>query len=90
MVYDYIIIGAGIAGLYAAYNLKNKYPDKTFLVLEANSKKYIGGRVRQEMFNNHLVNTGAGIGRKHKDKYLIELLNELKIKYTEFSKEPKY
>lgn len=90
MVYDYIIIGAGIAGLYAAYNLKNKYPDKTFLVLEANSKKYIGGRVRQKMFNNHLVNTGAGIGRKHKDKYLIELLNELKIKYTEFSKEPKY
>jgi len=90
MIYDYIIIGAGIAGLYAAYKIKNKYPNKTFLILEANSKKYIGGRICQEIFANHLVNTGAGIGRKNKDKYLIELLNELKIKYTEFSKEPEY
>ena len=87
MFYDYIIIGAGVAGLYAAYNIKKKYPDRTFIILEGDN---IGGRARQAIFANHLVTTGAGIGRKNKDKYLIDLLNELKIKYGEFSIEPKY
>jgi hypothetical protein len=90
MIYDYIIIGAGVAGLYAAYNIKKNYPDKTFIILECNSKKYIGGRAREGFFSDHTVVTGAGIGRKNKDKYLISLLNELNIKYGEFAKEPRY
>jgi len=90
MIYDYIIIGAGIAGLYTAYNLKKNFPDKTFLILEANKKKYIGGRIYQEKFSNHLITTGAGIGRKKKDKYLIKLLDELNIKYTEFETKINY
>jgi flavin-dependent dehydrogenase len=90
MNYDYIIIGAGIAGLYAAYNIKKIYPNKTFIILEANSKKYIGGRVHQEMFENHLVTTGAGVGRKNKDTYLINLLDELKISYSESNKNFNY
>jgi len=87
MIYDYIIVGAGIAGLYTAYNLK---PNKTFIILEANKKKYIGGRIHQELFANHLVTTGAGIGRNKKDKCLKKLLNELDIKYTKFKKQVKY
>jgi hypothetical protein len=62
MIFDYIIIGAGIAGLYTVYNLKKKFPNKTFLILEANKKKYIGGRIHQEEFSNRLVTTGAGVG----------------------------
>jgi hypothetical protein len=90
MIYDYIIVGAGIAGLYAAYNLKKYNSNCTFLILEANDKKYIGGRIHEEKFANHLVTTGAGIGRKKKDKYLINLLDELKVKYTEFDMKINY
>jgi hypothetical protein len=90
MIYDFIIIGAGIAGLYAAYNIKKKYPNKTFIILEANKKKYIGGRVHEEVFDEHLVTTGSGVGRDKKDKYLKLLLEELNIKYNKFSKDPEY
>jgi len=87
MIYDYIIVGAGIAGLYTAYNLK---PNKTFIILEANKKKYIGGRIHQELFANHLVTTGAGVGRDKKDKCLKKLLNDLNVKYTKFEKHVEY
>jgi NAD(P)-binding Rossmann-like domain len=89
-MYDYIIIGAGIAGLYAAYNLKKTHPHSTFLLLEANRKQYIGGRAHQEPFADHLVTTGAGIGRKAKDKYLIKLLDELRVDYHEFKVKTSY
>ena len=89
-MYDYIIIGAGIAGLYAAYNLKKTHPTSTFLLLEADHKKYIGGRIHQETFADHLVTTGAGIGRKAKDKYLIKLLDELHVNYNEFKVKTTY
>jgi hypothetical protein len=83
MIYDYIIVGGGIAGLYSAYNLKSK----SFIILEANKKKNFGGRLHQELFSNHLINTGAGVGRDKKDKYLKKLLNELNIKYFKFKKQ---
>jgi hypothetical protein len=78
MIYNYVIIGAGISGLYTAFNIKKKYPDKTFIILEANN--YIGGRTLEEKFNNQLVKTGAGIVRSS-DKLLIKLLKELKVTY---------
>jgi len=89
-MYDYIIIGAGIAGLYTAYNVKKTHPNSSFLLLEANHKKYIGGRIHQEKFSDHLVTTGAGIGRKAKDKYLIKLMDELDIIYHEFKVKTTY
>lgn len=79
-VYDYIIIGAGIAGLYAYERLKagtNK-----ILVLEASNK--VGGRMGQDVFYNTLVSIGAGIGRKSKDKLLQKLLKKHDIKTSEF------
>lgn len=87
MIYDYIIVGAGIAGLYTAYNLEK---NKTFIILEANKKKYIGGRIHEELFANHLVTTGAGVGRDKKDKCLKKLLNDLNIKYNKFEKHVGY
>jgi hypothetical protein len=80
MIYDIIIIGSGISGLYSAYNIKKMYPHSSFLILEKNL--YIGGRMNNYDFNGKLVNTGAGIGREGKDKLLIKLLNELNIVYT--------
>ena len=38
---DVIIIGAGISGIAAAYNLKKSCPNKSFLLLEGRSS--IGG-----------------------------------------------
>ena len=80
MIYDIIIIGSGISGLYSAYNIKKMYPQLSFLILEKNL--YVGGRMNNYDFNGKLVNTGAGIGREKKDKLLIKLLNELNIVYT--------
>jgi len=77
--YDIIIIGAGIAGLYSAYKIKQLSPSKTVLVLERDKKEWIGGRIGNDWFYGQQIVTGAGVGRKKKDKYLIELLNELHI-----------
>jgi len=82
--YDIIIIGAGLAGLYAAYNIKNKYPDKKLVILESNKRDYIGGRIGNETFYGQEIVVGAGVGRKDTDKLLIGLLHELDINYNEF------
>ena len=43
MIYDIIIIGSGIAGLYAAYKIKTLSPETRYLILEKNKKSQIGG-----------------------------------------------
>lgn len=80
MIYDYIIIGSGISGLYSAYNILQYDPFAKLIIFEKNN--IIGGRMNVYNFCGVDVNTGAGIGRKNKDYLLIELLNELNIKYT--------
>ena len=45
----YVIVGAGIAGMYAAYNLKkNNIP---LIVLEKSKKQNIGGRMGSPLFH---------------------------------------
>ena len=77
--YDIIIIGAGIAGLYSAYRIKQLSPSTNVLVLERDKKDWIGGRAGNDWFYGQQIVTGAGVGRKNKDKYLIHLLKELHI-----------
>ncbi len=81
--YDIIIIGSGIAGLYSAYNIKKISPETSFIILEKYSKPWIGGRTNNEMFYNTEIVTGAGIGRSHKDKLLLNLIKDLNISVTE-------
>lgn len=90
MKYDIIIIGSGISGLYAAFNIKKMSPDKSFLILEKFKKQWIGGRTSNEMFYGTEIVTGAGIGRKKKDKLLHKLLDELGLKTQEFTIKPYY
>ena len=90
MKYDFIIVGAGIAGLYAATRLQKQYPNSRILVLEKHKRKWLGGRTGNEMFQGVNVVTGAGIGRKAKDKLLIKLLKEYKISHNEFMVDKQY
>ena len=78
---EIVIIGAGISGLYAAYKLRKLHPNTNITILEQNQ---IGGRMGSQSFEGTDVVTGAGVGRKRKDKLLINLLKELKIPYGEF------
>jgi hypothetical protein len=90
MKYDIIIIGSGISGLYAAYNIKKMSPETTFLILEKYQKKWIGGRTSNELFYGTEIVTGAGIGRKQKDKLLHKLLDELDLNTHDFIVKPYY
>jgi phytoene dehydrogenase-like protein len=88
---DVIIIGSGIAGLYAAYQIKRLAPaNTTFLILEKNPKKWMGGRAGNEMFYGADVVVGAGVGRKRKDHALIKLLKDTKTHYSEFESTRNY
>ena len=82
--YDIIIIGSGMAGLFSAYNIKKISPNTSFLLLEKYKKQWIGGRASNEMFYGTQVVTGAGVGRKEKDKLLIKLMNDIGVKYTQY------
>lgn len=75
---EIIIVGGGIASLYAAYKLKKRFPNTKFQILEMSSE--CGGRVKMYTMENALLPTGAQFSRLEKDKYLYKLLKELKIK----------
>lgn len=82
---DIIIIGSGVAGLYAGYQIKRIAPSNTtFLILEKNTRKWMGGRAGNELFYGADVVVGAGVGRKNKDYALINLLKDTKTPYSEF------
>ena len=83
--YDIIIVGAGLAGLYSAYNIKKMSPKTNLLVLESNRRQYIGGRIGNHIFYGTNVVIGAGVGRKDTDHLWIKLLKELNIKTKLFS-----
>jgi len=90
MNYDIIIIGSGISGLYSAYNIKKTNPNISFLILEKYKKNWIGGRTSNDMFYGTEIVTGAGIGRKNKDKLLHKLLTELGFSLSEYTVKPYY
>ena len=88
---DIIIVGSGIAGLYAGYQIKRIAPaNTTFLILEKNPKKWMGGRAGNETFYGADVVVGAGVGRKNKDHALIQLLKDTNTPYSEFKSTRNY
>lgn len=88
--YDIIIVGSGIAGLYSAYTIMKNSPTTSFIILEKYKKKWIGGRWGNEDFHGTSIVTGAGIGRKKKDKLLLNLMKELHIPIHESKSEVHY
>ena len=79
------IIGGGIAGLYAAYKLKQR--GIKVRVYEKSDR--LGGRIGTFHFAGRDVPSGAGIGRG-KDVMLRKLCEELGMKVEEFKTEFKY
>ena len=58
MIYDTIILGGGIAGLYTAYKLQSMNPKMKLLLLEKND--YFGGRIYTVHDNDLIFEAGAG------------------------------
>jgi hypothetical protein len=85
---DIIIIGSGISGLYSAFHIKQLSPTTSFLILEKHKKTWIGGRTSNEMFYGTEIVTGAGIGRKSKDKLLHKLLSHFNLTTPEYIVNP--
>ncbi len=79
MNYDYIILGGGIAGLYANYLLSNKKYNG--ILLEKNES--FGGRAYEMDFHGTFIKLGAGIMADH-NKHLIKLLKKLHIQINSF------
>lgn len=86
MLYDVIIVGAGISGLTLAYRL-NKIGKKV-LVLEKQNR--LGGRAGVETFHGTDILPGAGIGRLGYDKKLLGLAKELGLQTRVFDHQMTY
>ena len=73
-MYDYFIVGAGIAGLYTTYHLSKNYPDKKICLIEAS--KYIGGRLHSIKYDSIIVD-GGGARFNTKQYRVVSLVNDL-------------
>jgi hypothetical protein len=89
-VYDFVIIGSGIAGLYSAYKILQMSPNASILVLERNKQSWLGGRTSNADFYGTSIVTGAGIGRQKKDILLMQLLDDLELPHHEYTVQKTY
>jgi hypothetical protein len=87
-MYNIIIVGGGISGLYCAYRILEKKPKCKILILE--SESHLGGRAGSIPFHGVNILSGAGVGRKSKDKRLVALLRDLGLSSPEFPVNPNY
>ena len=72
--YDYLIVGAGISGLYTAHELCKKYPSAKICILEAT--KYIGGRLHSIKYDG-LIMDGGGARFNTDQHRIISLIKEV-------------
>lgn len=78
--YDVIIVGGGVAGLYAAMQIISGDPATKILILESCPR--LGGRSGNDKFRGMTVVIGAGVGRYEKDVLLRDLLKQLDVNFT--------
>jgi len=78
-IYDVIIVGSGMSGLFTAFLLRCNNPHISLLILEQNNKDHIGGRANTQIFYGTKIAIGAGIGRAKKDKILKHLMRQFHI-----------
>lgn len=74
---DVVIVGGGIAGLYAAMRILESKPNASILLLEMSNR--LGGRAGNTKFRGARVVCGAGVGRQEKDALLLALAKKLEL-----------
>ena len=77
-IYDYIIIGAGFAGVLYAY----KHKSANFIILEKND--YIGGRVKNIKWHDIFISLGGGVFLPNHE-YVIDLCREFGLKTQNYT-----
>lgn len=78
---EYVVVGGGIAGLYAAYLLTKS--NKKCIILEKSNRW--GGRIYPYKFGEGGVLLGSGVGRTKKDYLLLELCKELDVPIKKYN-----
>jgi len=88
-MYDYIIIGGGVTGLYLGYRFRTNVlkQDVKYLILEQDSEA--GGRMQQVDFHGDIIQLGAGVIRDS-DKNVLDLVHELELPYRTFDSTYQY
>lgn len=86
MTQEYLIVGAGLAGLYSAWSLTKSYPSASITILESDSEA--GGRIRTQETPGFRVEKGAARFASSHTRF-IGLLSDLGLqdKMTELPKE---
>lgn len=75
-----VIVGAGIAGLYLASELKKR--NENFIIIEKNN--YVGGRTKSVEFHGQRLTLGAGIIEENNVE-LISLCKDLNLELIDVS-----
>ena len=76
IIYDYLIVGAGIAGLYTAYKLNKNYPHSNICIIE--SSDHIGGRLHSIKYDG-LIMDGGGARFNTEQHRITKLVKELDL-----------
>ena len=76
-IYDYVIIGGGMAGLHSLYKLTKLNRNLRVLLIE--KEDHLGGRAQEVKFHGELIKLGAGIASVS-NKNLLPLLRKLHVR----------
>ena len=85
-MYDYLIIGGGIAGIYIANKLNNI--DNNFKICIIEKTGRLGGRIKSININNEIIESGALRFNKH-HKHILKLVNKYDLQIDEEKLEDK-
>lgn len=84
--YDYLIVGAGLAGLHCALRLARMHPKARIAIAEAYD--YTGGRVVSYHNKKHHMDVEIGAGRIHKSHTMtLDYVDKYKLKTFPISPE---
>ena len=82
IIFDIIIIGAGITGCYLSNRLSNEFPNKKILIIEKNNR--IGGRISSHISKSGvIIEYGAMRIFKEYHPRITKLINDLNIEMIE-------
>lgn len=85
MKIKYLIVGGGIAGLYSAYKIHDKFKTSNIIIIEKDNR--IGGKIYTMPINDN-TNIELGAGILHSDNInVLNLLKELKLDDKLFCKD---